>query len=143
MRMAGSSRSTTRWRRSGLGRLDSFTRRHPNGRNRAQTRCQGQPLRTAGSGGYLPLAPGISTVRYPIPQRTFKYAATVQSVTDETCQFRTLLATRHRLHVLRTVGVEPACGVDFRWRHIACDIAHLLADVVPPGAGGEGLQLAA
>jgi hypothetical protein len=32
------------------------------------------------------LAPGVSTVRYPIPQRTFKYVATVQSVTDETCQ---------------------------------------------------------
>jgi hypothetical protein len=36
---------------------------------------------TARSGGYLPLAPGVSTVRYPIPQRTFKYVATVQSVT--------------------------------------------------------------
>ena len=43
-----------------------------------------------GKGGYLPLAPGVSTVRYPIPQRTFKYLATVQSVTDETCHFRTL-----------------------------------------------------
>jgi hypothetical protein len=30
-------------------------------------------------GGYLPLAPGVSTVRCPIPQRTFKYVATVQS----------------------------------------------------------------
>jgi hypothetical protein len=39
-------------------------------------------------GGYLPLAPGVSTDRYPIPQRTFKYVATVQSVTDETCHFR-------------------------------------------------------
>jgi hypothetical protein len=29
------------------------------------------------------LAPGVSTVSYPIPQRTFKYVATVQSVTDE------------------------------------------------------------
>jgi hypothetical protein len=37
-------------------------------------------------GGYLPLAPGVFTVRYPIPQRTFKYVATVQSVTDEACQ---------------------------------------------------------
>jgi hypothetical protein len=36
-------------------------------------------------GGYPPFAPGVSTVRYPIPQRTFKYVATVQSVTDETC----------------------------------------------------------
>jgi hypothetical protein len=94
-------------------------------------------------GGYLPLAPGVSSVRYPIRQRTFKYVATVQSVTDETCQIRTLLATRHRLYVLRTVGVEPARGIDFRWRHIARNVAHLLADVVPPGAGGKGLQLAA
>ena len=37
-------------------------------------------------GGYLPLAPGVSSDRYPIRQRTFKYIATVQSVTDETCQ---------------------------------------------------------
>ena len=42
-------------------------------------------------GGYLLLAPGVSTVRYPIPQRTFKYVATVQSVTDETCHNRILL----------------------------------------------------
>jgi hypothetical protein len=44
--------------------------------------------RTAEMGGYLPLAPGVSTVRCPIPQRTFKYVATVQSVTDDTCQKR-------------------------------------------------------
>jgi hypothetical protein len=43
----------------------------------------------AQSGGYLPLAPRVSTVRYPIPQRTFKYVATVQSLTDETCHLRT------------------------------------------------------
>jgi hypothetical protein len=47
------------------------------------------PAGSAQEGGYLPLAPGVSTVRYPIPQRTFKYAATVQSVTDETRQLRT------------------------------------------------------
>jgi hypothetical protein len=35
------------------------------------------------------LAPGVSSVRYPIRQLTFKYVATVQSVTDETCQFET------------------------------------------------------
>ncbi|HWN79653.1 MAG TPA: hypothetical protein VNN81_17590, partial [Bradyrhizobium sp.] len=46
---------------------------------------------TASLGGYLLLAPGVSTVRYPIPQRTFKYVATVQSVTDETCHNRILL----------------------------------------------------
>jgi hypothetical protein len=61
----------------------------PNGRNRAQTRCQRQPVRTAGSGGYLPLVTRVSTVRYPIPQRTFQYVARVQSVTDETCHLRT------------------------------------------------------
>ena len=46
---------------------------------------------TASLDGYLLLAPGVSTVRYPIPQRTFKYVATVQSVTDETCHNRILL----------------------------------------------------
>jgi hypothetical protein len=46
---------------------------------------------TASLGDYLLLAPGVSTVRYPIPQRTFKYVATVQSVTDETCHNRILL----------------------------------------------------
>jgi hypothetical protein len=34
-------------------------------------------------GGYLPLAHGVSSVRYPIRQLT--YVGTVQSVTDETC----------------------------------------------------------
>jgi hypothetical protein len=47
-------------------------------------------------GGYLPLATGVSTVRYPIPQRTFKYVATVQSVTDETCQLQTYSPHRRR-----------------------------------------------
>jgi hypothetical protein len=45
---------------------------------------------TAILGGYLPLAPGVSTVRYPIPQRSFNYVATVQSVTDVTCHEPTL-----------------------------------------------------
>jgi hypothetical protein len=45
-----------------------------------------------------PWHPGVSTVRYPIPQRTFKYVATVQSVTDETCQLRTLVP-RSLLHI--------------------------------------------
>src|SRR5438477_217563 len=44
------------------------------------------PQGSAQMGAYLPLAPGVSSVRYPIPQRTFKYVAAVQSVTDETCQ---------------------------------------------------------
>src|SRR3984893_7278460 len=38
-----------------------------------------------------PWHPGVSTVRCPIPQRTFKYVATIQSVTDETCHNRILL----------------------------------------------------
>jgi hypothetical protein len=37
----------------------------------------------------------VSTVRYPIPQRTFKYVATVQSVTDETCQHRKCAPSHH------------------------------------------------
>ena len=41
-------------------------------------------------GGYLPLAPAVSSVRYPIRQRTFKYVAMVQGVTDEMCQKRKL-----------------------------------------------------
>jgi hypothetical protein len=44
---------------SQLGRLDSLTRRHPNGRNRAQTRCQRQPVRAAGSGGLPTFAEAI------------------------------------------------------------------------------------
>jgi hypothetical protein len=54
-----------------------------------------------------------------------------------TCHFRTLLATRHRLYVLPTLRVEPACGIDFFWSHPARDVAHLLADVVAPGTGRE------
>jgi hypothetical protein len=43
-----------------------------------------------GCSGWIPaLGTGVSTVRYLIPQRTFKYVATVQSVTDETCHNRT------------------------------------------------------
>jgi hypothetical protein len=42
-----------------------------------------------GSVGWIPaLGNRVSTVRYPVPQRTFKYVATVHSVTDETCQDR-------------------------------------------------------
>jgi hypothetical protein len=53
------------------------------------------------------------------------------------CHFRTLLATRHRLYVLRTLRVEPARGIDFFWGHPARDVARLLADVVAPGTGRE------
>jgi len=43
---------------------------------------------TARLGGYLPLAPGVSTVRYPIPERIFDYVSTVRSATAGTCQKR-------------------------------------------------------
>src|ERR1700730_15318677 len=66
--------------------------------------------RTAQGVGYLPLPPGFSTVRYPIPQRTFKYVATVQSVTDETCQSRTnALPSDHvARNSCRRVGLDVA-----------------------------------
>ena len=71
-------------------------------------------------GGYLPLATGVSTVRYPIPQRTFKYVATVQSVTDETCQILTF--TAHE--VVRRVVVNHRISVrgssTFRDRRSLC-----------------------
>ena len=41
-------------------------------------------------GGYLPLAPGVSTVRYPIPERIFDYVSTVRSATAETCTIAAL-----------------------------------------------------
>src|SRR6202043_3721311 len=41
------------------------------------------------------------------------------------CQELTLLATRHRLYILRTIRVEPARSIDFLWCHPARDIAHL------------------
>ncbi len=59
------------------------------------------------------------------------------------CQELILLATRHRLYILRTVRVEPARSIDFLWCHPARDIAHLLADVVAPDAGRKGLELGA
>ena len=44
---------------------------------------------------------------------------------------------------LRPVRVEAARGIDFLWCHAARDVAHLLADVVAPRAGREGLELGA
>ena len=74
----------------------------------------------AEKGGYLPLATGVSTVRYPIPQRTLKYVATVQSVTDETCQILTF--TAHE--VVRRVVVNHRISVrgssTFRDRRSLC-----------------------
>ena len=63
----------------------------PTGARRAYAYQKVNPLLLASLGGYLLLAPGVSTVRYPIPQRAFRYVATVQSVTDETCHNRILL----------------------------------------------------
>jgi hypothetical protein len=48
--------------------------------------------RPAAMGGYLPLAPGVSTVRYPIPERIFDYVSTVRSATAGTCQKRSFAA---------------------------------------------------
>ena len=42
---------------------------------------------------------------------------------------------------LLTAGIEVARGSDLGWCHLARDIAHLLADVVVPGAGRERLEL--
>jgi hypothetical protein len=53
-----------------------------------------QLRRTAEMGGYLPLAPGISDVRYPIPERIFDYVSTVRSATAGTCHNRTSLAAK-------------------------------------------------
>ena len=52
-----------------------------------------RPLATVGKpaelGGYLPLAPGVSTVRYPIPERIFDYVSAVLGATAGTCQLPT------------------------------------------------------
>jgi hypothetical protein len=40
-------------------------------------------------GGYLPLALGVSTVRYPIPERIFDCVYTVQNATAGMCQEET------------------------------------------------------
>jgi hypothetical protein len=86
------------------------------------------------------LAPGVSSVRYPIRQRTFKYVATVQNVTDETCQ--QLIAevsvptARLVVSILRPLGVDlwgvacagaPALSAGKRSHHpIIGDPYHLL-----------------
>jgi hypothetical protein len=49
------------------------------------TRRSQCPSRSAQLGGSLPLAPGVSTVRYPIPERIFDYVSTVRSATAGTC----------------------------------------------------------
>jgi hypothetical protein len=64
-------------------------------------------------GGYLPLAPGVSSVRYPIRQRTFKYVATVQSVTDETCQ-EPSLASAARRRARRLIAPDTMCWIKSR-----------------------------
>ena len=51
--------------------------------------CRLVPALAVRSGWIPALGNRVSTVRYPIPQRTFKYVATVHSVTDETCHNRT------------------------------------------------------
>jgi hypothetical protein len=52
--------------------------------------CRSQyPSGSTQLGGSLSLAPGVSTVRYPIPERIFDYVSTVRSATAGTCHFRT------------------------------------------------------
>jgi hypothetical protein len=43
------------------------------------------------TGGSLPLASGVSIVRYPIPERIFDYVSTVRSATAGTCQKTTIV----------------------------------------------------
>jgi hypothetical protein len=46
--------------------------------------CRSQyPSGPAQLGGFLPLAPGVSTVRYPIPERIFDYVSAVRSGASE------------------------------------------------------------
>ena len=60
----------------------------------------------AAMGGYLPLAPAVSSVRYPIRQRTFKYVAMVQGVTDEMCQLPTWQTSANHCGRALTIGAQ-------------------------------------
>ena len=53
-------------------------------------------------GGYLPLAPGVSTVRYPIPERIFDYVSTVRSATAGTCTIAAL-TRKEKIAVTRCI----------------------------------------
>jgi hypothetical protein len=60
--------------------------------------------------GWIPaFGTRVSTVRHLIPQRTFKYVATVESVTDETCQKR-ILNSDARVSRRSTPGSNEACA---------------------------------
>jgi hypothetical protein len=56
----------------------------------APLRYSSTPAGSSQLGGFLSLAPGVSTVRYAIPDRIFDYVSTVRSATPATCQIRTL-----------------------------------------------------
>jgi hypothetical protein len=70
-------------------------------------------------GGYLPLAPGVSTDRYPIPQQTFKDVATVQSVTGETCNCG-LMHCRYELSysITSSRGFVPGAEIRALFRYL-------------------------
>jgi len=82
------SRAEMRHRMCGLANMSHSNQMHP--ANTAVVGVRPSPRIIAGvRSGWIPaLGNRVSTVRYPIPQRTFKYVATVHSVTDETCQDR-------------------------------------------------------
>src|SRR5258708_6139413 len=70
----------------------------------------------AAMGGYLPLAPGVSTVRYLIPERIFDYVSTVQSATAGTCHLRTFVAA---LENIPSIGV----GLDIEGVTASCEFS--------------------
>jgi hypothetical protein len=63
-----------------------------------------QPRRSTESGGYLPLALGVSIVRYPISERIFDYVSMVRSATAETLHTSGL--SRFAAEVLRAAAVR-------------------------------------
>src|ERR1700747_948091 len=70
-------------------------------------------------GGYLPFAPGVSTVRYPIPERIFDYVSTVQSAASgevSLSQVRGPRAVRGPGTLLRRASNAAACQDD-SYRH--------------------------
>ncbi len=70
------------------------------------------PPGSAQLGGYLPLAPGVLTVRYPICERIFDDVSTVQSATDETWQKRKLKRVQPDPRAFQT----KLCANNQNWR---------------------------
>jgi len=93
----------------GLSRLGDL--RAPPSYPKATFGSAHQRQQMATMGGYLPLAPGVSSVRYPIRQRTFKYVAAVQSVTERRAKMGPRITCDGRAeadrHVRRLPGRTP------------------------------------